>query len=137
MTTTSEAMGFSERWYAEAFATAEPITLPDGTTIRVIRSPLFLATKLSAWRDRGKGDYYAHDIEDILAVIDGRNVLLDEIRRSSLDVRRFLAEEFEELLSAEGFRDAVSGHLGGGSIAYQRADMALNIMRQVVTIGKG
>jgi len=110
MTTTSEAMGFSEPWYAEAFSTAEDMELPDGTMIRVIRSPLFLATKLSAWRDRGKGDYYAQDLEDILAIIDGRPELSGEVKQSSVEVRRFLAEEFSFLLSREEFRESIPGH---------------------------
>jgi predicted nucleotidyltransferase len=136
MTTTPVAGGFSDRWYAEAFATAAPARLPDGSTIRVIRSPLFLATKLNAWRDRGNGDYYAQDLEDILAVIDGRSVLLDEIRQSSPEVRTFLADSFGQLLAAQGFLDAVPGHLGGDPTAAKRADMALETMAKIVELGR-
>jgi predicted nucleotidyltransferase len=136
MSTTSTAMGFSERWYAEAFSTAERSTLPDGTTIRTIRAPLFLATKLSAWRDRGHGDCYAPDLEDVLAVIDGRAVLVDEVRDSSHDVQRFLAVEFQQLLANQAFLDAVPAHLGGTAIARQRADMALDVIRKIVEIGR-
>lgn len=136
MTTTEGACGFSERWYAEAFATAEPIALPDGTILRVIRAPLFLATKLSAWRDRGKGDYYAADLEDVIAVIDGRGSLLDEVKRSSSDVRRFLAQSLDGLLAADGFRDAIPAHLGADAIAHQRAGMAIEVMRQIIATGR-
>jgi predicted nucleotidyltransferase len=137
MTTKPAAMGFSERWYAEAFSTAERTTLPDGTIIRTIRAPLFLATKLNAWRDRGQGDYYdAPDLEDILAVIDGRNVLVEEIRHSSRDVQRFLADAFEQLLAARDFLDAVPAHLGGNAVAHQRADMALAVIRDIIAIGR-
>lgn len=135
MTTTSEAMGFSERWYAEAFSTAEGMELPDGTMIRVIRSPLFLATKLSAWRDRGKGDYYAQDLEDLLAIIDGRPELTQEVQQSSVDVRRFLAEEFSSLLAREEFRDSIPGHLGGDAIAYERAERVVKIMEGIIRLG--
>lgn len=135
MTTTPEAMGFSERWYAEAFDTAEPMKLPDGTMIRVIRAPLFIATKLNAWRDRGNGDYFGQDLEDILAIIDGRDVLLDEVNSSSPDVRRFLAQEFAELLAAERFRDSIPGHLGGDAIAHARAERAVKIMGDIVESG--
>lgn len=136
MTTTPEAMGFSERWYAEAFATALPMQLSDGTTIRVIRPPLFLATKLSAWRDRGKDDYYASDLEDVLALIDGRDVLLDEVRQSSPEVRRFLAAEFADLLSREGFQDSVPGNLGGDAVAGQRAERAVTLMQKIIEAGR-
>lgn len=39
------------------------------------------------------------------------------------------------LLAAEGFLDAVPGHLGGGDIARQRSELALRVMRQIVAIG--
>jgi len=136
MTTTAAAMGFSDRWYAEAFATAVPMPLPDGTIVRVIRAPLFIVTKLSAWRDRGNGDYFAQDLEDILAVIDGRDSLVDEVRESSPDVRRFLAREFASLLATDQFLDAVPGHLGGDAVAYERARRAETIMRAIVVAGE-
>lgn len=137
MTTTAQAMGFSDRWYAEAFQTAEPMALPDGSTIRVIRAPLYLATKLNAWHDRGHRDFLAQDLEDILAIIDGRPALPDEVRQGSPQVRQFLAEEFTALLASDGFRHAVPGHLGGDAMARQRADLALVIMQQIVDIGRG
>ena len=136
MTMTSEAMGFTERWYSEAFATAEPMTLPDGTVIRAIRSPLFLATKLSAWRDRGNDNYYAQDLEDVLAVIDGRDVVIEEIRRSSVEVRRFLAEELASLLAKDDFRDSIAGHLGGDAVAHERAERAVRLMEEIVHLGR-
>ena len=134
MTTTGRLMGFTERWYAEAFATAEPATLPNGLTIKVIRSPLFLATKVNAWRERGKGDFLSWDIEDILAVVDGRPTLLDEIRQSSGEVRALLAEAFAELLATRAFRDAVPGHLGGDATAQVRAEMAVAVLEKIVKL---
>ena len=136
MTTTSEAMGFSERWYAEAFASAESLTLPNGIMIRVIQAPLFLATKLDAWRDRGNRDVLASpDLEDILAVIDGRDTLLDEIQQSNHDVRIFLSQHFELLLKNNDFLEAVPGHLGGDAIAHERAEKAVEVMKKIVELG--
>ncbi len=136
MATTPAAAGFSDRWYPESFATAERTTLPNGLIIKVIRAPLFLATKLTAWQDRGKGDYYAQDLEDIIAVIDGRATLLDEIHRSSQEVQAFLAEFFAKLLANQAFLDAIPGHLGGGAVASARATRAIGIMRKIVDLGR-
>ncbi|MCY2926777.1 MAG: hypothetical protein NT031_15335 [Planctomycetota bacterium] len=102
----------------------------------MIRAPLYLATKLNAWHDRGNGDFLAQDLEDILAIIDGRPVLADEVAQSSPEVRRFLSEEFIALLAAEGFVEAVPGHLGGGDIARQRSELAMHVIRQIVAIGR-
>jgi hypothetical protein len=130
--TTSNIQGFSDRWYPEAFSTAEETTLPNGTLIRTIRAPLFLATKLNAWRERGMRDYLAHDIEDILAVIDGRPALLDEIRQSSPAVQQFLAGTFKELMDDGRFQEIIPAHLGGDSIAYERAELAVRIIEQII-----
>ena len=130
--TTSDIQGFSDRWYPEAFSTAEDTPLANGTVIRTITAPLFIATKLNAWKDRGKQDYLAPDIEDVLAVIDGRGVLLDEIRQSSPAVQKFLAATFKELMADDNFREIIPAHLGGDSIAHERAELVAVIMEQII-----
>ncbi len=63
----SGVLGFQNHWYPLAVATAAPYVLPSSRTIRLVSGPLFLATKLEAFRDRGGGDYVAsHDLEDIV-----------------------------------------------------------------------
>jgi predicted nucleotidyltransferase len=66
-------LGFGSVWYREAFETATLQTLPSGKRIHMITGPYFLACKLAAFRSRGEGDYLmSHDMEDIVAVLDGR-----------------------------------------------------------------
>jgi len=132
--TTSNIQGFSDRWYPEAFSTAEDTTLANGTVIRTITAPLFLATKLNAWKERGEQDYLTPDIEDILAVIDGRTVLLDEIRQSSPAVQKFLAATFEELMADDNFREVIPAHLGGDAIAHQRAELVAGGIEQIIRL---
>src|ERR1700728_3120795 len=65
--------------------------LPKSGPIRLITAPLFLAAKLEAFRGRGGGDYYAsHDLEDVIALIDGRAELVGEITASTGELREFL-----------------------------------------------
>ena len=54
MPTVKEILGFANRWYPLAIATAQPVTLPSGQTIKLIAGPVFIATKLEAFKDRGK-----------------------------------------------------------------------------------
>ena len=55
--------------------------------IRAVTGPYFCATKLEAFAGRGKGDYQSsHDLEDLIAVIDGRSELLKEIDSAQQDV---------------------------------------------------
>lgn len=41
MPTLESILGFSNRWYPLCILTAEPLTLPNGATIRVIQAPRF------------------------------------------------------------------------------------------------
>ncbi len=64
--------------------------LPDRWAWRA-SAPCFLATKFEAFYSRGGGDYLlSKDIEDILAVVDGRLELIEELRRYDRDVREFV-----------------------------------------------
>jgi len=59
--------------YADAYAAATPFPLRGGPSIRLITSPYFIATKLTAFRDRASGDpTSSHELEDVIAVVDGR-----------------------------------------------------------------
>jgi len=121
-------LGFSNRWYADALHTAVPVTLPSGLTLRAVTAPYFLGTKFEAFRGRGHGDYFAsHDLEDFVAVIDGRPSLVQEVRESSPDLRGFLAEAVRGLLATPRFLDALPGYLS--------ADAA-NQARIVPLVGK-
>lgn len=73
-------LGFSNRWYATGIETAQPHILDAGLEIRVLTPPVFVATKLEAFRGRGNDDLYAsRDAEDLLLLVDGREELLTEI----------------------------------------------------------
>jgi hypothetical protein len=53
----------------------------------------------------------SHDIEDIVAVLDGRPEILDEIEVADTVLIRELANRFQELLEDQKFLDAISGHM--------------------------
>ena len=71
-------------------------------------APVFLATKLEAFHGRGKGDYlFSHDLEDLMAVVDGRASLLEECRLSPPELRNGLAAQFRVLLNTPAFLEAL------------------------------
>lgn len=128
-------LGFNNRWYPLAIETAERVELPSGRAIRLIFPPVFIATKLQAFRNRGNGDYLAsHDLEDILSVVDGRVELLAEARGSSEELRIYLATEMRTLLATADFLDALPGHLPGDNASQQRAPELLRRLRQLSQI---
>lgn len=112
MPTDANILGFSNRWYPEAIRHAEIFNLPGDIKIRLITAPYLLATKLEAFRGRGRGDFLGStDMEDIITLIDGRPSVLEEVRDADEPLRNYLAQEFAKLLDMEDFIDAIPAHL--------------------------
>jgi hypothetical protein len=105
-----EVLGFTNVWYESALRHAFTVTLSNGESIRVITAPFFLGTKMEAFRGRGKMDFQAsHDLEDFVAVIEGRDTLLQEIAESPQELRRYLVETARTLLAEPRFLDVLPG----------------------------
>ncbi len=121
MPTLEEILGFANRWYPLALQTAIAVALPSGRPVRLIAAPVFLATKLEAFDGRGQGDFlFSHDLGDLLAVVDGRDTLLDECRGSPPELSTYLSERFAGLLAQPAFIDALPGHLPGDAASQER-----------------
>lgn len=109
MPTAESILGFSSTWYKEAIETAQEVDV-GGIVIRVITAPYLIATKLEAFKSRGMNDYMAsHDLEDILAVVESRESVPDEVCGATPAVRRFIAEEFRTMLRDPAFENALPG----------------------------
>ncbi len=116
-------LGFSNRWYSDALRTANEMRLSGGLKIRLVAAPYFLGTKIEAFRGRGREDYFASkDLEDFIAIVDGRESLVDEVRASSQDLRRYVADAVRNLLSEPRFLDALPGYLLPDEANQARAD---------------
>ena len=104
-------LGFTNRWHKSAMDAATERELEEGLRIRVATPPYFIASKLEAFGGRGKGDYAnSHDLEDLLTVIDGRDVIVGEIAETAT-VRAYIAGEFRAFLETPAFLDALPGYL--------------------------
>lgn len=105
-------LGFSNRWYRDAMQAAVAVTISENLIVRVITAPFFLGTKLEAFHGRGRQDYFAsHDLEDLIAVVDGRFGLLDEVTAAPEDLRKFIGDAVNALLAEPRFQDALPGYL--------------------------
>lgn len=100
--TDDRILGFSNRWYAPAISSAQRMTI-DNRTSGSSRRSIFFATKLEAFRGRGSG---SHDLEDVVAVVDGRPELPDDVAAAPADVRTYIASEIQQLLGTRAFVDA-------------------------------
>ena len=128
-------LGFHNRWYPAVVQTASQVELPNGRVIRLIAAPLFLATKFEAFHGRGRSDYLAsHDLEDLVSVIDGRSELIDEIGAADAELRRYLAEAMNRLLSERDFLDALPGQLPGDAASQARLPELIRRMRSIAQL---
>lgn len=132
MPTDERILGFANRWFGEAIRTAALVRLPSGEAIRLVTPPMFLATKLEAFRTRGRGDFRAsHDLEDIVTVVDGRPELPREVLASAPSVRTYLASEIGTLLQNAAFIQALPGHLPGDEASQARAPLIRDRFREI------
>jgi predicted nucleotidyltransferase len=136
MPTDEGILGFHNRWYPLAVESALSVTLPQGFGIKLIAAPVFLGTKLEAFKGRGNGDYMAsHDLEDIVTVVDGRQTLLDEVAQSPSDLRGYLAAEFKGLVESRDFMDALPGQLPTDLGSQARVPGLIKKLRQLSEVG--
>lgn len=105
-----DVLGFANRWYRYAVATAQRVALGHGLHIRLATAVAFVATKMEAFASRGRGDVLvSHDLEDVLNIVDGREELVRELAQASPEVRQAIAAAFDELLARSGFLDVLPG----------------------------
>lgn len=115
-------MGFANRWQEVAVPHATERRLPSSAVIRAITPPFLMATKLEAYRGRGRGDHLAsRDLEDIILLVDGRQELIGEVAASPFELRSHLSSECAALLSEPRFVDAIFGFLRSDSASQARA----------------
>jgi len=136
MLTNEEIPGFGNNWYRPALAAATEVKLPGGCTIRMVTAPYFLATKLAAFDSRGCGDFMmSHDMEDIVAVLDGRPGLVGELQHVDQELRAHLAKRFGELLANKDFLAAIPGHLQGSAASPDRTGIVLGVIEEIARHG--
>jgi predicted nucleotidyltransferase len=110
MPTDERVLGFSNRWYVEAAASASRCDLPSGRAIRLISAPAFAATKFEAFHSRGRSDVLSsHDLEDIINVVEGRAAFIEEVRAAQHELRACLVTQFADLLATRDFFDLLPG----------------------------
>jgi len=137
MPTDESILGFGSQWYLPAFRHSQSVTLPTGECIRHVSAPYFLITKLEAFEGRGNGDFImSHDIEDIVAIFDGRPTLLEEVLQADEALVSVLAKKFSKLLLSRAFLDAVSAHLPPDDVSQSRVQRIIQAMQIISQQGE-
>lgn len=122
----------ANRWFSSVME--DPVEDEiDGVNIWRASTPSWIATKLEAWLNRGRletgaPDYYHQDLEDILAVVDGRPECVAEVADGIEAVSNFIRQRFGIMLSTPDFLSALPGHTGG----HERAQVVLKRLRAML-----
>lgn len=128
-------LGFSNRWYKPAMDSAVVHELERDLHVRVVTAVYFSATKLEAFAGRGKNDYQSsHDLEDLMAVVDGRAELVEEIRDGEGNVRACIAAEIRKLLAVREFLDALPGYLLPDQASQARVSILLERLKKIAAL---
>lgn len=103
-------LGFSNGWYKPAIENSTLVTLKNGKAINVVSPVYFIATKFEAFTGRGNGDFFSHDLEDIVFILENRERILFELMDSPVDLKAYFAEQAQQLL-VDDFLNVLPGLL--------------------------
>jgi len=73
----------------------------------------------------------SHDIEDIIAVLDGRQKIIEEVKRADPNLKAALSYRFLELSRDAHFVDAVSGHMPTDLVSQARVSTILSKIEEI------
>ena len=134
MPTAEAVLGFSNLWYPLGIETAIERTLASGARIRAVAPPLVIATKLAAWRGRGRGDILRSlDVHDIIVLINGRPELADELALQGDELRAYVAVELAGLTDEPYFEYVVQSAVAGyGDVAPARATIVRDRLAAII-----
>ena len=103
----------------------------DDVEIRLLPLGYFLATKFSAFYDRGgKDPRTSHDFEDIVYILNYTFNLKELIIDTSDNLKQFLKEAFQKILDSSSLQEAIIGNLYyEDQIA--RFDKIINLLKDI------
>jgi predicted nucleotidyltransferase len=128
-------LGFSNRWYRSAMEVAITRRMSHDLEIRMVTAPFFLATKLEAFKGRGKGDLFgSRDLEDLISVIDGRAETVAEVRAQTPELQQYVRTEISRLLARQGFLDALPGYLLPDAASQSRVSIVLERLEELAVV---
>lgn len=112
MPTSSNVLGFTNKWYEEGFSKPMEWQLIEGLSIKLLEPVYFLASKMEAFKGRGGGDgRMSSDFEDIVYVLNNRNAIWDEIEKAPSHLRAYLKNEFQKISQKDFLYEWISANL--------------------------
>jgi predicted nucleotidyltransferase len=112
MPTNDPSIGFSNKWYPQGFNEAMEYTIDENCRIYILTAPFFLATKLEAHLSRGADDpRLSKDLEDIVYVLENRQLIWKEMNETKGELKMYLKEEFLRLVDHPSINEWIGCHV--------------------------
>lgn len=132
MPTNEKILGFSNKWYAEGYKKSVTKNV-DGIVIKVFDVPYMVATKIEAFKGRGKNQYStSHDIEDIVTIIDGCSQVSSKIQSAGNEIKAFLKKELQLMMSNNQFLSSIDAHISDRTNLSARKQIILNRIKSAI-----
>ncbi len=120
MPTDEKILGFSNIWYKDGVKHSVTKKIGD-TKIRVFDLPYLIATKIEAFKGRGRGNFNSsHDIEDIITLIDGRKTIVQDLKSNNKPVLTYLRSELQLFIENEDFVNSLEAHISAREVLQGR-----------------
>jgi hypothetical protein len=132
----SKILGFTNKWYKTGIENAIELNLGK-TKIKVFSPAFLLASKIEAFKGRGKGSFWtSSDIEDIVTVFDGRSNIAKDLMASPSEVRNELNIELDLLIKNADFLDALEAHISDRQSTMGRKKIILNRIQSFLDMNR-
>jgi predicted nucleotidyltransferase len=134
MPTDGNILGFTNIWYGEGFKKAIAYTIDEHHTVRIFPAPYFIASKIEAFKNRGNSrGLTSSDFEDIIFVLENRDLVWEEMKKTDLPLKDYLINKFTALLKNPYLEEWIDAHTGFNSPS--SAGFILNNLREFVNTG--
>jgi predicted nucleotidyltransferase len=119
-------------WFSPGFARREMIYIND-QKIQILPLPYFLASKFSAYNDRGARDpRTSHDFEDIIYVLDNRTDIVEQLAEVPDEIEPYLKEQLQNILDDRVMHEAILGNLSYET-REERFQRIIECIKQIVS----
>ena len=116
MATGENALGFSNKWYPDGYKNALEYHVDSEHTVKIFSAPYFIASKLEAFKSRGKNDgRTSTDFEDIVFVFENKFSIWEELNTAEENLKNYLKDTFRQMLEIPFLEEWIDVHAGYGS----------------------
>lgn len=100
--------------------------------IKLLPVEYFIATKISAYKDRGEDPRYDKDFGDIIYILDYRSTIIDDIKQADEKVIKYILPFFKILVKKE-LTESVQSQIMEVDFAVERAIKIQNSISELIT----